>query len=60
MLHLFDFHSFWISKKQCCLKCEQQKRPQQLFIYFLSMLVRIYVNTFFKINLKNEFGLTEE
>ena len=33
-LNLFDSHSFWISKKQCCLKFEQQKKTQQHFIYF--------------------------
>ena len=59
-LNLFDSHSFWISKKPHCLKFEQLKRPQQLFIYFLSMLIRIYVNTFFQMNLKNDFGLTED
>ena len=58
-LNLFHSQSFWISKKQHCLKFEQQKRPQQLFIYFLSMLIQIYVNTFFQIILKNDFGLTE-
>ena len=42
------------------MKFEQQERPQQLFIYFLSMLIRIYVNTFFQINLKDDFGLTED
>ena len=59
-LNLSDSHLFWISEKQHCLKFEQQKRSQQLFIYFLSILIKIYVNTFFQINLKNDFGLTED
>ena len=34
-LGLFDTHSFWISRRFRCVRFEEQKKPMNLFIYFL-------------------------
>ena len=51
---------FWIkvdlARKHHCIYFEHQEKPRHLFVYFLSILIRLYISVFLKINL-NEFNI---
>ena len=56
ILPLFSLYSFWIkidlARKHRCVYFEYQKKPRHLFAYFLGILIRLYINIFLKINLR--------
>ena len=59
-LGLFDNYLFWFCKGYRCLRFEEQKKPRNFCVYFLSVLLRIYINTFLKIDLRKEFNMHSE
>ena len=59
-LKVCSMYSFWIkvdlARKHHCIYFEYLEKPRHLFVYFLSILIRLYINVFLKINL-NEFSI---
>ena len=54
-LKICSMSSFWIkvdlARKHHCMYFEYQKKPGHLFVYCLSILIRLYINVFLKVNL---------